>query len=344
MKISSSLTRSAAVGALALLAFAGCSSSSSGGSAASVGGTTISVGAFQRELETLKANPYLKDQVIENGSLAPEVVSGFLQRDVYKIVIDQIFEERKLTVTPTDLQTARTQLIAQFATQQDQTGAKVFAAFPKSYQDDLIQRQAHINAVVAAFAPVDTKTYFEQRKNEFVAQCKSGKVVRHIAVRSQAQAQQIVTQLEQGADFAGLANQSLDTQTAAQGGFVGCYEAGQYAPIYDNAIKNLAVGQRTVIKTEDAYDIVEVNGVTADSLKSVILEAQRQDALQGLQAILTERLTKTPPQVNARFGTVVIDGNGFRIVAVGSSDTPRIRTKPTPTTSPIADFGGIPGR
>lgn len=349
MTRSSLLRRSLVLGVLGVFALAGCGSNSTGGAAASVGSAQVSVAQFQSELRVLRDNPFLKDQVAANGVLLPEVVAGFLQRDVYELVIDQLFVERNLSVSPAQLQTARTQLISQFATQTDPTGAKVFGAFPKAYQDDLVRRQARTNAVVATFVPVDAKTYLERNKAEFVAQCASGKIVRHIAVATEADANDITAQLDRGVPFADLAGRSLDTQTGAQGGYVGCYEPGQFAPVYENVVKNLAPGQRTVLRTAAGYDIIEVNGLTADSLKSVIDAQQQQAALSALTDVLNERLAKNRPVVNPRFGVVVFDANGLRINPVGSTDSsaggisaPRIRTMPAPTTQPLTSL--IPGQ
>lgn len=75
----------------------------------------------------------------------------------------------------------------------------------------------------------------------------------------QTQAEDLMKQLEDGADFAALASEhSDDPGSAANGGDLGWAMRGMYVPEFDEAVFSMNVGERRLVQTQFGYHIIEV--------------------------------------------------------------------------------------
>jgi len=323
------------------LALAGCSSAASGAPAARVGTTVVSTQDLQRQLRAIAENPNqrLRDQVLKDGTLSPSVVVTQVSNDVNQVILDEMFTARKLSITNADRARARAEVLAQFAGGQPAEGQAIFDGFATWFTDQLVERQAIGDAVFNSFVTADPTTYYQQHKAEFDQQCASGKVLRYILAPTQAQAEQLQRQLAAGADFATLARQSLDTSTAQTGGELGCYQPGAIASAeIDTALKNLVVGQRSIIPTASGFAVVEARPVNAETLVGPVRQAQRQEAGKAFSDELAARLLAARPEINPRFGIAVFGPDGFSIDPPGGESADRIRTMPaTPAPTPNAN-------
>ncbi len=90
--------------------------------------------------------------------------------------------------------------------------------------------------------------------------------IRHIAVSSEAEAQEILAQIQQGADFTELARSwSVDTMTKDEGGDLGWIPAGIVDPELERAAFALQVGETSgAIQLGDGYHVIQVVGREAD--------------------------------------------------------------------------------
>ncbi len=106
----------------------------------------------------------------------------------------------------------------------------------------------------------ETKAYYEEHKASF-SQPELIKVA-HILVAEKAEAEALLEQLQQGADFALLAKQhSLDTESAAYGGTLQWFSRGQMEPAFEEAAFALEPGQISpIIATSHGYHIVRAEG------------------------------------------------------------------------------------
>ena len=99
-----------------------------------------------------------------------------------------------------------------------------------------------------------------ERGGEIGKQYKS----RHILVKEEADAKQIVADLEAGGDFAAIAKEkSEDTGTKEAGGELDWSEAEGYVQPFGEALKALKKGERTKepVKTSYGYHIIELEDV-----------------------------------------------------------------------------------
>ncbi|MDZ7672335.1 MAG: peptidyl-prolyl cis-trans isomerase [Halanaerobiales bacterium] len=114
----------------------------------------------------------------------------------------------------------------------------------------------------------EAKKYYENNKEEFE---QSKRVdISHILVEDAQKAQELKTRIENGEEFATVAeNNSIDQQSASQGGRLGFIQRGQVIPEFEEAAFNLEVGEVSdVIQTQNGYHILTVNDIEKASQKS----------------------------------------------------------------------------
>lgn len=110
----------------------------------------------------------------------------------------------------------------------------------------------------------------------------------HILVPTAAEADQIRTQLLNGADFATLAKKySKDEASAANGGDLGWFPKGVKDPNFEAVAFQLKVGEISqVVTTQFGYHIIKVLGHEVRPLPPEVIQNQRQQAfLAWLQAV-----------------------------------------------------------
>ncbi len=90
-------------------------------------------------------------------------------------------------------------------------------------------------------------------KNEYRA--------RHILVKTEAEALDIITQLQHGANFATLAKQkSIDTQSGKAGGELGWFNQSSMIPDFFNAVAKMKKGEisKQPVQTEYGYHVIQL--------------------------------------------------------------------------------------
>lgn len=106
----------------------------------------------------------------------------------------------------------------------------------------------------------DTEEYYEANKERFSIPTEVE--ARHILVETEEEANALIAQLEDGADFAALAKEhSLDTANKDSGGNLGYFTKNDMVMVaeFSAAAFDLAVGERSQpVKTSYGYHIIEV--------------------------------------------------------------------------------------
>jgi len=115
--------------------------------------------------------------------------------------------------------------------------------------------------------------------------------VSHILVSSKEEAQRIYSQIKNGASFAALAqNNSIDRDTALNGGDLGYFERGDMVPAFEEAAFELnEPGDISpVVKTPFGWHIIKLTGKsvaaskTKDDAKDEITELLRKEKLDSI--------------------------------------------------------------
>jgi len=111
--------------------------------------------------------------------------------------------------------------------------------------------------------------------------------VRHILVKTAAEAEALITELGNGKAFKELATEkSIDTSSAKQEGQLGWVTESQVEPEFSTAMVKLEKGQSTTnpIKTKYGWHIIELEDIRSVALPAFeSVKDQLQSALQGQQ-------------------------------------------------------------
>ncbi|MFZ1890673.1 MAG: peptidylprolyl isomerase [Formosimonas sp.] len=125
---------------------------------------------------------------------------------------------------------------------------------------------------------------------------------RHILVKSESKAKDIIARLNAGESFAALAKQSLDKTNNKNGGDLGWQPASLWVATFADALSGLTKGEftQTPVKTEFGYHVIELldaprmpRDVVLPSFKEAkpqLIEMAKQERATALQ----EELAKAP--------------------------------------------------
>lgn len=84
---------------------------------------------------------------------------------------------------------------------------------------------------------------------------------RHILVSTEAQANELKTAIEKGADFADLAKQHSSCPSGRQGGDLGSFGPGEMVPEFDKVVFSAPVNEvQGPVRTQFGYHLIEVTG------------------------------------------------------------------------------------
>ncbi|HZU80174.1 MAG TPA: peptidylprolyl isomerase [Acidimicrobiales bacterium] len=235
------------IGILALLATvaAGAGACDLSPPAASVGSATVTRAQLDSQLSAIAGSPYAQCALQLQGVGLPTPLTGVgddtvnttfanyeLNVLVVERVIDQALAARHQSVTAADLQAARADLQAELTPSSGGSspcpgavaGKALIGQLPTAFADEqvhLLADQERLTAVIGHvhLDQASLLAYYNAHSADYQEICLSD-----IAVLSQTQAQQIHDAIAAGTSTyaAEAAQNSIDTQTAANGGAVGC--------------------------------------------------------------------------------------------------------------------------
>ena len=148
----------------------------------------------------------------------------------------------------------------------------------------------------------DVRKEYERVKAERGGETGKQYKARHILVKEEAGAKQIITDLEAGGDFAAIAKEkSEDTGTKEEGGQLDWSEAEGYVQPFGEALKALKKGERTKepVKTSYGYHIIELEdtkSVPFPPFDQVKTQIQQQLATKVRDDYIADLRTKAKVQ------------------------------------------------
>jgi hypothetical protein len=317
-----------------LAALAGCNKAAA--DAFVVNGHATSNADFNDELkaladndafvETLKSNGL---EVPKNGDALPASFSAQWATIVVEseIVADAV-QKQKIEVTDADRTQAQADAVPFF-------GSKAtLEKFPKWFQDRFKQRLAEQRSFLTANAPTaeEVQAFYDRNKAQLVAGCASGKFVSHILVATEQEAVDVVDALDAGTPFEQLAQErSTDTQSAANGGFLDCFQAGTYGAEFDAAVTALAPFSTSApVQTQAGYHVIRV--LAEPTFESLRAQIEQQLVSGAILKLFKDAKVKVDP----RYGKWVVDDQGARV------EPPAAKVQPSTTSAPPAT-GVFPG-
>jgi PPIC-type PPIASE domain len=320
--------------------------------AATVGKTGISRSQLDDELNIIADNKELAKELRKqnpplevrptSGSISPAITTGWLTSLVNQVFVDRVFEQKNLKIT------AQNKTDAKAAAESIFVNAKIFNAFPKSFQNEVIARQERIEAVKSSLpqpsvgTEAELQQFFESTKSQF---CPSGTVVAHILVATKAEADLVETALANGTDFAALAKQqSTDAGSASRGGLVACTDSQQFSQLaepFRNAALATPVGTVSApVQTEFGFHVIKVAPWDFATARPVIeaAYASQQGQDNPLTAFLNKELKGSKLWVDPRYGSVSRTASGVSLVP---PKAPKPKVRPATTTT-VGSSGQVP--
>ncbi len=135
----------------------------------------------------------------------------------------------------------------------------------RSILDNLMKEEVDSRVTVTQD---EIKAFYAGHSESFIAPRESR--VSHILVKTEADALDLKKRLNEGEDFAGLARKvSLDLATRYKGGDLGAIKPGQMVPQFEQAVRNLKVGEISPpVATQFGYHLIKLNDRTAGTVQS----------------------------------------------------------------------------
>ncbi|RME49710.1 MAG: hypothetical protein D6791_00075 [Chloroflexi bacterium] len=239
---------------------------------AEVNGIAIPMADFQRQLADARAyllSEGLVDPDTEEGQAALRALRDqVLDQLIDQAIITQAAQEMGLTVTDEELEMSIQQIKDDLGS--EEAYAQSLAANNLTEEEfRRLQRQQLLSRKVMDKITAEIPDEAEQVH------------ARHILVETQEEAESILKQLEDGADFAELAKQfSIDETTRDNGGDLGFFPRGVVLPEFEEVAFSLEPGERSgIVQTPFGFHIIEVLERETRPIPDDIKEGLRQQMI-----------------------------------------------------------------
>jgi foldase protein PrsA len=259
-----------AVFALGVVATAGCAASKP---VITVNGTAINKSDF--------------DNKLEGNQRSAEPV---LQQMVDKVLIDQYASAHGISASDADIDASLTKIEANFPAGQFDT---VLKSQGLTMQDarDIVREQVLLKNAVDKDIKVDQAQIDAYMKTNNVTMNSPSQVrVRHILVKTLAEANSIEKQLKAGANFATLAAKySIDPSSKDKGGELPIFGPGQMVAPFQAVAFKLKVGQiSSPVQTPFGWHIIQSEQIVPVSKVTIIAAIQQQQEPNATTALIQQ--------------------------------------------------------
>ena len=274
-------TRRALAAVAAALLLSACGGELPRDAVATVDGEAIAAA----ELETwvraaIDANPALDEVAVQRDLLA---------RMIQRRIVAGLAADLGLEVPETAVADIATRVEAQLGGAEALEATLAEVGFPRSfYEEVFLVTEATLDTIAADLVGdrvIETRT------------------ARHILVETQAEADEIVALLAEGADFATLASErSTVPGSAAQGGLLGARERGVFVPAFDEAVWSARLGVVLApVQSDFGFHVIEVVEEATTPATELSAGEQRDlagaafdtllgDAVQAAEVVVVSRL------------------------------------------------------
>ncbi len=252
-----------------ILVTAGCVKEKPGTEAAIVNGEVITVQEYEETLEVYKSmykNQYgdtaLETEIEPGVTLLQYLQENILENLIFEKIIYQEALKNNLTVNDTELDELMVEYKTFFADDQAYTDFLTSNNMNEEFlknslrTDEVIQRYVDFYMENLEISDEDLLKYYEDNVDQFVSV-----KARHILVNSMEEAEDIMRQINEGADFSDLAMAfSTDTTSAVNGGDLGYFYKGQMVPTFEEAAFSLEIGEVSgIVPSDFGFHIIKLD-------------------------------------------------------------------------------------
>ena len=233
-----------------------------------IGDETITQSEFDQRFALAARNvaarqgiPYTEETRALFDSLRP----AFLEQLTTELVLLQEAQNRGINITDEEVENQLSQLRGRFESETDfleflaEAGFEDEAAFRQFVKNNLaVQAVAEILGEDVTVGDEQIQNFYQANQQQF--EQPEQVCVRHILVGSAEEANQVMQELEGGADFGEVAQaRSTDPGSAAQGGDIGCITRGQTVAPFEEAAFSAQTGETVgPVETQFGQHILQV--------------------------------------------------------------------------------------
>lgn len=282
---------------------------------AQVGAETYTLADFDRAFRIAVARvlnaqgvPYSPDMLAEFAEARADYLEQFARdRAVYQLA------RRSTQVTPAQIDEQIAKVRADFST--DAEFAEALQATGFENEAELraeLERQAAVQAYLDAlkarfnFGDALVQSFYNLNRASFTRPAQA--CAKHILLKTQAEAQAALRDLQGGADFAKLAQErSQDPGSAGEGGDLGCFEPGETVAAFDRVAFSAPLNQAQLVQTEYGWHVLVVtkrNEAGLAPLAEVAPLIREQLARDAAQKYLDAQIARLKIQTNRAAVTV----------------------------------------
>lgn len=280
--------------------------------AASVDGRSLSGRDFQELLNDIAAVPGFESFLVGSNTLDADFARNLLNRWITGVALTDDLAERGIAISDSLRQSVSDELAS--------TNGALWQEAPEELRELFIESLAALRAFSDAAAP-DPETLRADYEAGIAVSAIA--CTRHILVETEAEAQEVLTELRSGADFAEVAAQrSIDQGSAVNGGIIepaagaGCFDGATFAqslvPEFVQGALNATVGVPTdPVQSQFGWHIILLR-----PFDEVAEAVARLTGGGNVEAAVAEVLLSADIDVASKFGR--FDPIQGAVVAIGS--------------------------
>jgi len=248
-------------------------------------------GGSSEAVASVNGEKITKDKLY--GALVKVGGTQTLDNLISETLLNQELSKKGLKVTQADIDKEKEFIKKQYGDEQTFQSALMQSGMTEEDFNEQMETQAKLRKLLEPEVKVtdeDVKKYFEENKASFDTpeEVKAS----HILVATKEEAEDILKQLKNGADFAKLAKEkSTDPGSKDQGGDLGYFPRGKMYQEFEDAAFKLKDGELSgVVKTDAGYHIIKKTGYKA--AHAATLDEKKADIKE--QLIFQQLMQKAP--------------------------------------------------
>lgn len=270
----------------------GCKNSEEG-LVARVDGEEITVEEYENDYEIFKRmyeqqlGEDAMSQVDENGkTLGEKLKEDIIEKLIMERLVTKDAKNMNIAVTDEEIEEQMDQYIVLMEGQEKFDEFLEANKLTKEFFKENLKKELLFNKHREAFlkdakiTDEEIEEYFNSNKEDLIVVKAS-----HILVRSEDDGKIVLAKLNAGEEFASVAaTESVDSQSAIQGGNLGYFKKGKYINEFEEAAFALKIGEiSSLVKTELGYHIIKIEDRkdTLETLKDDIIILLKDDKYLG---------------------------------------------------------------
>ncbi|GIQ68142.1 peptidylprolyl isomerase [Xylanibacillus composti] len=204
--------------------------------------------------------PITKDQMYEAviGQFGPQGVDQVIEQLITEELIRQAAEDKGVAVTEEDLEAELAELREQFPSEEQFQATLEQVGLTEEELKEQMRPQVLLDKMLAPEIQVteaQVSELFEQRKQELT----DPEMIRasHILVDNRDEAEQLLGELQEGADFAALAAEHSTDGSASRGGDLGYFGRGDMVQPFEEAAFALNEGELSeIVESQFGFHLI----------------------------------------------------------------------------------------